>query len=69
MKQLLTTKQAANRLGLRPQTLRKWRCFGGGPRYVRLGGRRGRAMYSPSTLEEWVSARTFTGTCEETNDA
>lgn len=34
---LLSTVQAATRLGLRPCTLEKWRCVGGGPLYVKLG--------------------------------
>ena len=65
MERLLTTAQAAKALGLRPQTLRKWRHLGRGPRYVRLGGRTGRAMYAPEALEEWVSSNTYTGTMEE----
>lgn len=34
---MLTTKQAADRLGLKPGTLEAWRVRGGGPVYVKLG--------------------------------
>ena len=63
---LLTSPQAAAQLGVQPQTLRKWRCDGTGPRFVRLGtGRRSRAAYRLSDLEAWLEARSFTSTAEE----
>ncbi len=65
MQELLTTAQTARALGMRPQTLRKWRHLGRGPRYIRLGGRTGRAMYSPKDVCEWVEVRTFSSTGEE----
>jgi predicted site-specific integrase-resolvase len=34
---MLTTKQAADRLGLKPGTLEAWRVRGGGPVYVKFG--------------------------------
>jgi len=34
---MLTTKQAADRLGLKPGTLEAWRVRGGGPIYVKFG--------------------------------
>lgn len=34
---MLSTLDAALRLGLRPSTLEKWRTTGGGPRYVKMG--------------------------------
>ena len=37
LSQLLTGPQAATYLGIKPNTLRRWRCSGRGPRYVRLG--------------------------------
>ncbi len=64
---LLTSPQAAERLGLKPQTLRKWRCQGAGPRFVRLGtGPRARACYRLADLEAWLDARSFSSTAEET---
>ncbi len=34
---MLTTREAADYLGLAPATLNKWRCLGVGPAFVRLG--------------------------------
>ncbi len=64
---LLTTPQAAAWLNLKPQTLRKWRHQGKGPRFVRLGtGRQSPAAYRLSDLEAWLEARSFQSTAEET---
>lgn len=46
--------QAALILGLRPNTLRKWRVLGRGPRYRKLGRS---VRYSASDLEEWLNTR------------
>jgi predicted DNA-binding transcriptional regulator AlpA len=63
---LLSSREAASLLGVRPLTLRKWRCDGTGPRFVRLGtGRRSRAAYRLSDLEAWLEARSFSSTAEE----
>lgn len=37
--QILSTKDAAEALNRRPQTLRKWACLGGPIRPVRINGR------------------------------
>lgn len=37
--ELLTTDEAARLLAMKPQTLRKWRVDGTGPKYVRVGAR------------------------------
>ena len=51
----LTTKQAAARLTLSPNTLEVWRVRGKGPRYVKLG----RAVrYRESDLDEFVEKGT-----------
>ena len=63
---LLTTAQAAELLGMKVQTLRKWRLTGAGPPYVRLGGRGGRVVYRRAVIDEWLSSRTFTSTAAET---
>lgn len=65
-KTLLSSPEAAAYLGLRDQTLRKKRMTGDGPRYIRLGGRRGKVCYSEQELENWLNARTFASTSEET---
>ena len=49
---LLTSKEAAERLGLKAATLYKWRAQGRGPRFVRLSGRAVR--YAEEALGEWV---------------
>ena len=52
---VLSTIEVAALLSIKPQTLRKWRMYGGGPRYVRLGGRVG---YHASDIEAWIEANT-----------
>ena len=56
----LRPREAAEVLGLAPQTLAKWRCAGGGPPFCRLGGRSIR--YRASELENWVGADRFRST-------
>lgn len=51
---LLTTDQAAACLGTTKRTLESWRYEGGGPVFVKLGGRLVR--YRPSDLEAFVEA-------------
>lgn len=64
---LLTTPQAAAWLNLKPQTLRKWRWQGTGPRFVRLGiSPQSPAAYRLADLEAWLEARSFASTAEET---
>jgi len=55
--ELLTREEAAELLGIRPQTLAAWKCLGRqGPPYVRVGMRAIR--YRRSDLEAWLAART-----------
>lgn len=63
---LLSTAEAAELVGVKPQTLRKWRWKGGGPRYVRQGtGLHARAGYRLADVEAWLDARSFDNTtCE-----
>ena len=64
--EILSSTQAALWLGVKPQTLRKWRWKGTGPRFVRLGtGPRSRAAYRMADLESWLEARSFKSTAEE----
>lgn len=56
---MLRTPQAAAYLGVSPATLAKWRVFGGGPRYRKLGRV---VVYDPAELEQWVEARSRTST-------
>jgi hypothetical protein len=55
--QLLTERQAADRLGLKVTTLRAWRHRGVGPPFVRLG----RAIrYRPNDIENHLGTRQHT---------
>jgi hypothetical protein len=64
---LLSTADAADYLGLKPQTLRAWRVEGGGPPYIRFGAKgRGRVAYKISDLEAWVNRRRWPHTSAET---
>lgn len=60
--QLLSPKQAAAVLNLSPVTLAKWRCAGGGPRFVRYTSRCIR--YQLADLDQWVAARFAAHTSE-----
>ena len=48
-----------------PVTLRRWRIRGSGPRYFRLGGRRGRVVYAERDLLTFLGVRSFGSTIEE----
>ena len=49
---VLTTQEAAQVLGLAVTTLCKYRCFGGGPRYLKIGKKSVR--YRMSDLTTWL---------------
>lgn len=49
----LRTKQAAEYLNLGASTLEKYRLYGGGPKYCKLGKI---VVYDPADLDEWLSA-------------
>jgi hypothetical protein len=56
---LLTTREAARRLGLSPGTLQNWRVRGVGPVFIRLKGKstrgRGAIRYSEVDLDHFVT--------------
>jgi predicted DNA-binding transcriptional regulator AlpA len=60
----LTTREAANYLGLAPSTLAKLRVNGGGPKYRKLLAA---VRYSTFDLTQWVDERTRTSTSSRTN--
>jgi predicted DNA-binding transcriptional regulator AlpA len=63
---LLSNNEAAACLGIKPQTLRRWRWEGTGPSYVRLGNSvKSKTAYRPADLEAWLKSRTFAHTAEE----
>jgi hypothetical protein len=67
MGNLLTDKQVAERLAVSTATVRKWRMFGTGPRFLRIGvapgqahapgKRRGSIRYDPADLERYLATR------------
>ena len=53
MQELLTTKEAAEHVGLSVSTLNQYRVTGRGPKYIRLGGSR-LVRYDRAQLEAWA---------------
>jgi predicted site-specific integrase-resolvase len=52
---LLTTREAAEKLGMAPQTLTAWRCLGRYRlRFIRVGGR---IRYRPADVVEFLQSR------------
>jgi predicted DNA-binding transcriptional regulator AlpA len=49
----LGEREAAELLGVSPNTLKHWRWVGKGPRYVKLVHR---VAYRPGDLREWINA-------------
>ncbi len=60
---LVTTREVAERLRVREQTVRLWRLTGKGPRYIRLSN--SRVGYDPADLEEWLGSRKASSSAEE----
>jgi len=57
---LLTPTEAAEVLGLSPRTMERWRVTGGGPRFIKAGGKSVR--YRPADLLAWIDAQVRTHT-------
>jgi len=55
MRKLVNTKQAAEILGLKPNTLEIWRCHNKGPKYKKLGRR---ILYDLADLEAFAASCT-----------
>ena len=60
-KDLLTTREVAAELGLRPHTLDKWRITGRGPRFRKLGRS---VRYSRADVQAFVDAAAATSTAD-----
>lgn len=54
-RRILRTKEAAQKLGLQPSTLEKWRVTGDGPPYIRLSARA--IGYLDDVLDQWIIQR------------
>ena len=65
MTRTLTTHQLAAQLGICPQTVRRWRMSGRGPRYARLGGPRSMAIYRETDIDAWLESRLRSTTSDE----
>lgn len=48
---IVTTTEAAKRLGKSPELLRRWRMEGNGPKYTKLGPRT--VVYDVADLDAW----------------
>ncbi len=59
---LLTTKEAAEYLGVTPRCAEAWRVRGGGPPFVRISARAVR--YRLSDLNHWIAQRVRTSTSD-----
>jgi len=58
MERILSTRAAAEVLGVRPGTLRAWRCAGFGPAFVRLGrGLRSPVGYREEEIERFLKSQ------------
>ena len=62
---LLSTDEAAERWGLSPRSLEKWRLVGGGPPYRKLGRL---VRYHPSDLDSWLELQRRRSTSETDPD-
>jgi hypothetical protein len=60
-KRLFDPQEASDYLRIAKQTLARWRCYGLGPRFVRIGGR---IFYDASDLDAFIAARKFQSTAE-----
>lgn len=59
---LLTDKEVATGFGISVALLKRWRCYGGGPTYIKIGGPKGRAVrYTRAALDAWVASNTVPG--------
>jgi len=58
---MLRTLEAAKILGLRKSTLESWRCRGGGPSFVRLGGA---IRYRQEDLDQFIDENVHRNTSE-----
>ncbi len=62
---MLRTPQAALLLGLSAATLCKWRVFGDGPRFKKLGRA---VVYDPQDLRAWLEQRSRASTSHDADE-
>ncbi|MNL57345.1 Helix-turn-helix domain protein [compost metagenome] len=61
----IRVKEAATYVGLSKSSLDKLRCFGGGPRYFKLGRS---VVYAVADLDAWMSERSRSSTWGENDN-
>jgi len=61
METLLSTEDAAPRVGVEAKTLANWRYLGTGPKFIRAGRR---IVYDPADIEAWKANRRVGSTSE-----
>jgi transposase len=54
---VLSRKQAAERLGVTTTTMARWAMQGRGPSYTLTGTTKGRALYTAASIAEWLESR------------
>jgi hypothetical protein len=58
---LFAPQEASAYLRIAKQTLARWRCYGQGPSFVRIGGR---IFYDRADLDAFIAANKFRSTAE-----
>ena len=53
----LTTRETADQIGVSQDTMRRWRREGGGPEYLKIGGR---YYYEQSAIDAYIEASKVT---------
>jgi hypothetical protein len=64
---IMDAKEAAVYLRTSPSTLAKFRCFGGGPTFIRQSARK--TLYRRVDLDAWLAARAHGSTSEYPSEA
>ena len=64
----LTTRQAAEMLGILPQTLRKWRMEGKGPAFNKSARRSARVSYSKLEVQRYIDVNVFDVKCKSVDE-
>lgn len=58
---LFNTKKMAERLNVAPGTLAKWRVYGQGPRYIKIGRK---VAYHEADVDRWLEDQRRTSTSQ-----
>ena len=63
-KERVRDKAAAEYAGLSVATFRNYRLRGGGPPFIKIGGKRGPVLYDLDDVDKWLSENTSAHTSE-----